>query len=961
MKSASTELINNIAKNVTSFATLITMTRSDGVTLRFTQHDRPITYNGTYFRNDVPYNLSAIDTNSDLSVDTTTLEVAIDGTVFTHADVFNDVYRGGQIEIALVDWRDLSSGKMVLREGWFTQVEDDRPNSLSFEIGGLMKVLDMGVGRIYQPTCDADLGDKRCRVALDPEQSHSYRNPVVQGDWAYVYDRTRLTAITGTNLDFETGDLTGWEVSSGAVWQSASPITGLLPTQGSYYATGASGGAAEQFLAQSFDLVGAGASETDIDAGKIAFVLFALFAQVTDLSTTFPKFVLEQYDADGVLIATKDTRYLILDDENAWRERCLHLNVRPGVRSVKLYLYGKTKTGSVAQVAFDDIQPYWYDITADSPTHNLIFKCVRTPNLTQPTNLYAVVNAGFEKGNASTSTTENIEGWTKNGSPWGVTSGSLSSITPPFGLRMLVAGDDSSGVQKTYTIYNEIVFNASWVDLTRLAQGKYVGRLQGTIVYGDANASAGEVDIVFNDGTDDIGTITSPLGTHGSIAAVPFETTFTVPVNTVKARIVLKATSPVDASLAKIAYDGIRLDMVDAERPNAAVDLRFGFGDSATEFDFTEGHYSQDGQLIWRAFNTWRQVDTVAAVGDRKTFNGTAIVGDFGAYETARIEWLSGNNAGKSGLVRTWFPPTKTIKTYFPQMADIQTGDKFIYYPSCQKRFAEDCIFKFNNAINFQGIPYLPGAVAPDSDSAPVNVEAPTSTPPATLSNFTTPTTSADGTVTFPSGMKAGDLVVVAAWQNNDGSPLPAAPTSDWKIAGSVADTASGAQCSAVIFYKIASAQDIVDATATFTNTTLNACWSGSPSASIAQLRVSVPVASSGNGTSTPAPHAVPLIAGNEGLPGLYVAITGADNAHAVTVDNTALLQPSGQTGVQIISYPNLISSTVAPRALDTTSVKCSYLWAPGGAITMGAKRGTGPSGSQTVLLALYIGVVGGS
>ena len=957
MKSAPTTLLNNIAKNVTSFATLITLVRGDGTKVCFTQHDRPITFNGVYFRNDIPYNLSAVDTNSDLSVDTTTLELAIDGVVFTHRDVGNDLYRGGQIEIALVDWRDLTAGKMILRQGWFTQLQDKRPNTLSLEIGGLMKVLDMAIGRTYQPLCDADLGDARCRIALDPAQAYSPYNPYTQSDWVYIYDRSLLTSAGGTNLNFEAGaSPTGWDLSDGAGWTATNTGIGIGQVEGTRYLTGSSASTPEQFVAQTFDLVAAGASATDIDAGRIAFVTFVLLAQLGDLVTSYPRIVVESLDASDNILATKDTRYLKLDTADKWRERTQHVNLRPGTRKVRVYLYAKTKTGTTAKVGFDRLQAYWYD-NSTAPAHGLIFKCVRTPDWPNPVYTYGLSNPSFENANTTKTNdaSENIEGWTKAGSYWGIQNTPISaSLNVPEGSFMLAAGDNGSSVQSTYTLTQDVVFNASWVDLGRMSQGKYIGRFSGVASYGDAAASAAGVTLEFFDaGSGSLGTIDAlVLDTNPTIEDVSFLSTFTLPINTASMRITLTAVSPAGISKALIGFDMLRLIVADAERADQTRDSATGFGDPATAFDYTAGHYSQDGTLVWRAFPSWRLIDTVASVTDRKSFAGTDIVGDYGAYETAKIEWLSGANAGRVGLIRTWFPPTKEIKTYFPQLNPIAVGDRYVYYPSCQKRFKEDCLFKFNNTLNFQGFPYLPGAIKPDDNTAPLNTDtAPSPATGAFLQSTATPVVTTSGVATYPAGIAAGDILVVIAW--NTANVLPVAPDTTWQSAGGYGDTGAAT----AVFYKLATADDVTAGSATFTNATLNACLSARTTGPIGAIKKSSTISESGTNTLGSKYWQVPADAK---LPGLVIAVNGVASGLVHNDVNNILTLP-GQTGVIQQSYLNMMAPLVTPRALNTADVVAAYAWgATGAAVGRGVRRcGSDTSSIKAILFAVSLGLIG--
>jgi uncharacterized phage protein (TIGR02218 family) len=61
------------------------------------------------------------------------------------------------------------------------------------------------------------------------------------------------------------------------------------------------------------------------------------------------------------------------------------------------------------------------------------------------------------------------------------------------------------------------------------------------------------------------------------------------------------------------------------------------------------------------------------------------------------------------------------------------TPDTFSVYAGCQKRFYQDCIGKFNNAINFRGFPHLPGVGIfgpPGTNLTPATVPTSASAPP---------------------------------------------------------------------------------------------------------------------------------------------------------------------------------------------------------------------------------------
>lgn len=279
------------------------------------------------------------------------------------------------------------------------------------------------------------------------------------------------------------------------------------------------------------------------------------------------------------------------------------------------------------------------------------------------------------------------------------------------GTRFLVGGDDGGVTQQTYTITQTFLLSSAKLDATRIALGKITGRFQGYVGWADVSASAATVILDFLDNSNAIvGTITvfnnetSPTAPTWGTFVQPF----TVPVTATKIKLTLQARSPVGDGAANVAFDGLKFYFYDAERPVKDDPLK-GFGSSDTIWNTSPGSYTFDEFLIWKATEAFVKYDVVASVTDRKTFAGTNIAGATGIYETAAIQWISGDNAGLRNLIRTWDPLTKTLKLAFRSAKPIQVGDRFMYVRACQRRFLEDCKGVFGNQINFRGFPHVPG------------------------------------------------------------------------------------------------------------------------------------------------------------------------------------------------------------------------------------------------------------
>lgn len=81
-------------------------------------------------------------------------------------------------------------------------------------------------------------------------------------------------------------------------------------------------------------------------------------------------------------------------------------------------------------------------------------------------------------------------------------------------------------------------------------------------------------------------------------------------------------------------------------------------------------------------------------------------------YTGGLVTWLTGANAGLAMEVQTHSNPGTWALLTHQMPFTIAAGDTFSVTPGCMKRYAEDCIAKFNNGVNFRGFPHLPGVDA---------------------------------------------------------------------------------------------------------------------------------------------------------------------------------------------------------------------------------------------------------
>lgn len=740
-KSISAQLLSDIQKGVTTLSVCVEIIRKDGKIFRITNHDADVSFEGQNYDHTIPFQISAIDSGSSLAIDNTNLVLFADGVHFINEHFRDGLFDYAECSIFFVDYENPTHGRLTLRRGWFGPIERNTRNYIEITVTGLLKVLDFEVGRIYQPTCDADLGDKRCKVAINQNQVRSHRNRFRAGDWSYCFDETLMTALTVVNPSFESDGsrseaqaITGWSKAAGTTVFVAttpnSPTIGVIsltptPVDGSYCvyagddATDNDSGF-ENTLWQDIDLLGASISAADIDDGKIAILYTAAMASnVYNLDPM--KIRVELLDADLGIVSSFDGGWEFLDTPAAWRDRSLCCPIYPTTRFLRIYIMMRKEDGAVANCCFDDIRLWYWDHTLGTPYDDVIHKLTRLAGFGEDI-VATPKNPSFEVNSfVANALSPVVADWITTGSWWAVDN-DVGALSPSHGSLFLRGGNDGGIVQQTYTATQNLTLTAlayGKIDPSRLLLGKIVGRCSILGYYGDAGLTNSTISVAFYDlantllDTVYLANNSSP----GSIGISDMSANFALPPTTRSVTITLQVHTPVGSGNGSlVAYDNVRFYFYDAERP-AITDPVIASGVEATVFDTTADNYSFDGNLIWRAVTQFIGYDEVTTVTSRKEFEATVMAGSAGTYETGVIWWISGPNAGLKNIIRTWNPDNSSVKLYFREAFDISVGDRFIYIRSCQRRFEEDCIGVFTNGINFRGFPHLPGKLTGEEEA----------------------------------------------------------------------------------------------------------------------------------------------------------------------------------------------------------------------------------------------------
>jgi uncharacterized phage protein (TIGR02218 family) len=140
------------------------LTRRDGVKQGFTDHDRDLVFDATTFEAAAGFEASEVRESLGLAVDNLEITGALSSAALEDADLEAGIYDDAEVEIFRVNWADVAQ-RVLMRSGTLGEVKRSG-SAFSAEVRGLSHYLQQPKGRLFQYTCDADLGDARCGVAL---------------------------------------------------------------------------------------------------------------------------------------------------------------------------------------------------------------------------------------------------------------------------------------------------------------------------------------------------------------------------------------------------------------------------------------------------------------------------------------------------------------------------------------------------------------------------------------------------------------------------------------------------------------------------------------------------------------------------------------------------------------------------------------------------------------------------
>lgn len=158
------ELRAHLNSGVTTLCRCWAITRRDGKVFGFTDHDRPLNFDGIDFAAETGLSALAIQQSTGLSVDNTEALGLLSDAAVREDEIEAGRFDGAEVLAWLVNWADVSQRWLQFRGA----IGEIRRSGGAFraELRGLTEALNRPLGRVYQKPCTAVLADRDCRFNL---------------------------------------------------------------------------------------------------------------------------------------------------------------------------------------------------------------------------------------------------------------------------------------------------------------------------------------------------------------------------------------------------------------------------------------------------------------------------------------------------------------------------------------------------------------------------------------------------------------------------------------------------------------------------------------------------------------------------------------------------------------------------------------------------------------------------
>lgn len=210
MKTLPAGLQAHLDTGATTLAWCWRLTRADGTTYGFTDHDADLYFDATTFEAATGFTGTDLRSSLGLAVDNVDVTGALSSDRLNEGDLAGGLFDDARVEIWRVNWASPDQ-RVLMMSGSVGEVRRGQ-TAFTAELRSLAHYLNQEKGRVYQYACDATLGDARCGVDIAGPACRAI-GTVTTADTDFLFT---ASGLDGFAAHWCTGGLVTWQSGGNA-------------------------------------------------------------------------------------------------------------------------------------------------------------------------------------------------------------------------------------------------------------------------------------------------------------------------------------------------------------------------------------------------------------------------------------------------------------------------------------------------------------------------------------------------------------------------------------------------------------------------------------------------------------------------------------------------------------------------------------------------------------------------
>lgn len=210
MKTATAEMTAHIAAGTSTLAWCWSITRTDEQSYYYTAHDRRLPIDGHTYVPSQGFSTSAVESVVGLGVNKSEVQALLRSEGLLAHEVRAGLFDYAEVRVFLVNWSDLSQGRIRIRRGRLGEVTLTPEGVFKAELRSLTQAYSTRIIEVTSAECRTDLFSPRCKLNADDFEASGTVDAVgSRRVFSFSGDTEESGYYSGGSLKWTSGDNAG--------------------------------------------------------------------------------------------------------------------------------------------------------------------------------------------------------------------------------------------------------------------------------------------------------------------------------------------------------------------------------------------------------------------------------------------------------------------------------------------------------------------------------------------------------------------------------------------------------------------------------------------------------------------------------------------------------------------------------------------------------------------------------